>query len=55
MTDEDIKFIIVSQEIVEAVKQIKKILDDKGFPLCVELGILEDLKHGVMHMGHKEL
>jgi len=49
------KWLIVDQEIVETMEIIKDILDKKGFPLCVEIGLLEDLKHGLMHEGHNEL
>lgn len=48
------KWMIVDDEIVKCIKEIKSILDKYKFPQILETAILEDLKMGLWNEGRKK-
>ena len=48
------KWLIVDDEIIKCIKEIRVVLDKYNFPQILETAILEDLKLGLWNEIHKE-
>ncbi len=48
------KWMIVDEEIIKCIKEIKAILNKYRFPQILETAILEDLKMGLWHEVRKK-